>query len=98
MLDIVCIPCKIYSLILMSIPPSESHHDDISDETSEHHQDEYLHMRSGFSREKYESRKEYKYKRSYFTASIRNKAKLRTESCLEVTHERAIDESREGKK
>lgn len=81
------------------IPPSESGHEHISYESSEHDEEVFVHLRySRAIREKYSHKHENHPESEEFATRIGNKAKLRSESCLEIAHERAIHEPKESKK
>ena len=99
MFDVGYIPTESYRMPLVCIPPSQSCHEYISGKSSEH--DEEILVRLGYARatwEKYSDKHEDHTKSEKFPARIRNKAKFSPKCCLEIAHERTIDESKEGKK
>ena len=99
MFDVGYIPAESYRMPLVRIPPCQSGHEHISGKSSEH--DEEILVRLGYARatwEKYSDKHENHAKSEKFPARIRNKTELSSERGLKIAHERAIDESKEGKK
>ena len=95
MSDIGSIPAKMYRMPAIRIPPCESRHDEITSESCDHHESESLSM----GLPPHESREDYDHPESHeFSYRICDDRELGLQDRLKIAHQRAIDESEEGKK
>ncbi len=95
MADIVSIPGKPYTRMSTRIPPGESRHDEVPCDSGYEYPCESLTMRKPEHRDK--CRIHHDPKCDEFPKRGRDESELCLEYCLEIAHDRTIDESEERK-